>query len=156
MNMCVGCEESLFCNFEILSLPAPSTTHLVPNAPSPSPDFIKLFPSNPTLISPSNPDAIHLGRLALNFTSSKDTDDYPFLFFQTQASTEMKDDKEEELQMCAVGWAKRREFDDEFPGVDTVLSASERGVLEGRREVDMGELEREMLEDGLEEGEVKE
>lgn len=73
----------------------------------------------------------------------------------------MRDDKGEKLHMCAVGWAKRREFDDEVPTRrDTCLSAAERERLVQRRDVDMLGLERdgacgEEME-GLEEGEVRE
>ncbi|KAK0108544.1 hypothetical protein ONS95_003345 [Cadophora gregata] len=154
-----GCDEKLFQNFNILSLPPASTFHLSPlpipsPTPAPSPtDFIPL-----TSPSPSNP-----GTLDLTFTApTADSDGYPFLHFQYQFSTKMLDDRGEKLQMCAVGWAKRREYDDEVPtGRDTCLSDVERESLVRRREIDMVALEGRLSSgmnrmEGLEEGEVME
>tara|TARA_R110002060_G_scaffold31282_1_gene41860 strand:+ start:515 stop:832 length:318 start_codon:yes stop_codon:yes gene_type:complete len=101
------------------------------------------------------------GILDLTFTSTNDDDGYPFLHFQNQVETEMRHDEGERLHMCAVGWAKRRGFDNEVPtGRDTSLSAAERERLMQRRDVDMVGLERDGAcgeeMDGLEEGEVRE
>lgn len=145
----IGCDKLLFRNFDILSLPAPSTFQLSP-IPQASPDYTPLSPS----LCSHNPNTLHPHPLLLTFTNSKDDEGYPLLHFEIEASTEMVDAEGEKLQMCAVGWAKRREFDDEVPGVDTCLSVGERERLVGRGEVDMAALEREG--DGLEEGEVRE
>lgn len=52
--------------------------------------------------------------------------------------------------MCVIGWAKRREYDDEVVDLGnlTRLTEGERERLIQRREVDMLRLE------GIEEGEV--
>ncbi|PVH72046.1 hypothetical protein DL98DRAFT_539557 [Cadophora sp. DSE1049] len=151
-------DAKLFQNFNILSLPPESTFQLsaLSTAPAPGPPLPEYIPLS---TSPSfDPTRISPGTLDLTFTSTKDDDGYPFLHFQYQFTTKIADDKGEKLPMCAVGWAKRREFDDEVPtGRDTCLSAAERERLVSREEIDLEGLEREGgVMEGLEEGEVRE
>ncbi|XMA19314.1 hypothetical protein WAI453_012105 [Rhynchosporium graminicola] len=144
-----GCEESLFENFEITTARLKTATFkLTPMPPTSSPDYISL---SATTSPPS---------LTVKFCSL-DNEGYPFICFQVETPTEVRDREGELLKMCAIGWAKRREFDDEVPGViDTCLIDGEKERLDGTGQINMdrlerdGEKEREM--EGLEEGEVKE
>ncbi|KAL2060203.1 hypothetical protein VTL71DRAFT_9598 [Oculimacula yallundae] len=151
-----GCDESLFQQFDILTLPAPATfrLNLIPPPPQ-STQYISPLLSALTSTPISNNTSDANTSLTLAFTSCKDDDGYPFLLFHFEAPTEMRD-IEGEMKMCAMGWAKRREYDDEVPGDDTCLSVAERERLGRRREIDMEVLEQEGDRVDLEEGEVLE
>jgi len=162
-NVSAECEESLFRNFNILSLPPEATSRLSsPSTAAKTPSVAEYIPFSSSVSSnPNSTLMISPGILDLTFTSTNDDDGYPFLHFQNQVETEMRHDEGERLHMCAVGWAKRRGFDNEVPtGRDTSLSAAERERLMQRRDVDMVGLERDGAcgeeMDGLEEGEVRE
>ncbi len=81
-----------------------------------------------------------------------DDEGYPFLCFRITNKIGVGGGNEEgrEKEMVVVGWAKRREFDDEIVDVEnlTRLTEGERGRLVKRQELDMVKLE------GMEDGEL--